>query len=212
MTFTMAVCGLMSTSCLAAGDDTTAVSQGVSGSGIPYLSDDQAQPKDVADAIRARRGGHLLNLDRMLLQSPNYAKGWNTMLGAVRTQLALAPRLRELAIMTVAVLNKADYEWTQHTPEFLAAGGTEAQLAALRNVAAASRNSSLFTETERATLDLTREMTRNVAVRKATMKRIRAALPDQQVVELVGTISAYNMVSRFLVATGVGPESTAKGQ
>jgi alkylhydroperoxidase family enzyme len=36
---------------------------------------------------------------------------------------------------------------------------------------------------------------------------VRATLPDhQQVVELVGVIAAYNMVSRFLVALGVEPE------
>ena len=46
-------------------------------------------------------------------------------------------------------------------------------------------------------------MTRGVAVTGTTMKRIRAVLPDAQVVELIGTIAGYNMVSRFVVATGV---------
>jgi hypothetical protein len=45
-----------------------------------------------------------------------------------------------------------------------------------------------------------------VAVWDATLKRVRALLPDQQVVELIGTIAGYNMVSRFLVATGVDAE------
>jgi hypothetical protein len=40
----------------------------------------------------------------------------------------------------------------------------------------------------------------------ATMRRVRAALPDQQVVEWVGTIAGYNMGSRFLVATRIDPE------
>jgi len=37
---------------------------------------------------------------------------------------------------------------------------------------------------------------------------VRSLLPDQQVIELVGTIAGYNMVSRFLLATGVEIEST----
>jgi alkylhydroperoxidase family enzyme len=49
-------------------------------------------------------------------------------------------------------------------------------------------------------------MTRNITVADTTMARVRAILPDQQVVELVGTIAAYNMVSRFLVATGIEVE------
>jgi hypothetical protein len=40
------------------------------------------------------------------------------------------------------------------------------------------------------------------------MKRIRAVLPDDQVVELIGTIAGYNMVSRFAVATGLEPEAS----
>jgi alkylhydroperoxidase family enzyme len=177
----------------------------ISKSGIPYRPDnDQAGPPELVNAIRARRGGKLLNLDRMLLHSPNFAKGWNAMFAAIRGQLSLPPKLRELAIMAIGVLNKADYEWVQHEGEFLAAGGTREQLAALKNdVNAARDNSKLFNEAERATLALTREMTKVIVVSDATMKRVRALLPDQQVVELIGTISGYNMVSRFLIATGI---------
>jgi hypothetical protein len=35
---------------------------------------------------------------------------------------------------------------------------------------------------------------------------VRALLPDPQVVELIGVVSGYNMVSRFVVATGVEME------
>jgi len=177
----------------------------MSRAGIPYKpDDDQAGPKDVVDAIRARRpGGKLLNLDRILLHSPAFAKGWNAMFGAIRGQLTLPPKLRELSIMAIGALNQADYEWAQHEKEFLAAGGTKEQLAALSNVAAAMKNEKLFTEAERATLALTDEMTRTIKVSDATMKRIRKLLPVDQVVELIGTIAGYNMASRFLVATGV---------
>jgi alkylhydroperoxidase family enzyme len=74
---------------------------------------------------------------------------------------------------------------------------------ALRNPAVALGDSKRFDEKERATLALTYEMTCNIVVTDATMRRVRAFLPDQQVVELVGTIAGYNMVSRFLVATGI---------
>lgn len=52
----------------------------------------------------------------------------------------------------------------------------------------AIRNRRLFDESERATLALTYEMTRDITAKKATMKQIRSFLPDQQVVELIGTI------------------------
>lgn len=177
----------------------------VSRSGIPYKpDDDKAGPKELVDAIRSRRpGGKLLNLDRILLHSPAFAKGWNGMFAAIRGQLALPAKLREIAIMSIGALNQADYEWAQHEKEFLAAGGTQDQLAALKNVAAAMKNDKLFSEPERAALALTDEMTRTIKVSDSTMQRIRKVLPDDQVIELIGTIAGYNMVSRFVVATGV---------
>lgn len=185
-----------------------AASPGATRSGIPYLGDDQVGPPELVEAIRGRRaGGRLLNLDRILLYSPNYAKGWNGMFAAIRGQLSLEPKLRELAIMAIGALNHADYEWAQHEGEYLKAGGTKEQLAAMKkDYAAASRDTKLFDEKERAAMALTQEMTKAVAVKPATMKRIRAALPDKQVVELVGTIAGYNMVSRFVVALGVEVE------
>jgi AhpD family alkylhydroperoxidase len=175
--------------------------------GLPYLTDGELKPPDLVDAIRARRkDGKLLNLDRILLQSPNFARGWNTMFGTIRGQLSLDPKLRELVTMAIAVLNDSDYQWAAHEAEFLSAGGTKAQLAALRGISSASFDLAPFDETERATLALTVEMTRDVTVEPGTMKRVRGLLSDQHVVELIGTIAGYNMVSRFFVATGVDPE------
>lgn len=173
---------------------------------IPYRNDDDPAIADLVEAIRARRKGSLINLDRMLLHSPPFAQGWNALLGAVRRNLELSPRVRELAICAVARLNKAEYEWYQHAPEFLAAGGPQAQLDALDNVEAASREPRLFDEVERAALRLTIEMTREVRVSDETLGRVRELLGERQLVELVGTIATYNMVSRFLVAFDVQPE------
>ena len=173
---------------------------------IAYLPQNHAEPEDLVAAIRQRRGGELLNLDRMLLHSPAFARGWNGLLGAVRGELDLDPHLRELAICAVARLNGADYEFMHHAPEFLAAGGCAEQLSALHDIPVAVDDRDLFSARERAVLALTYEMTRRVRVGEAHFAAIRALLPPQQVVELVGVIATYNMVSRFLVALGVGIE------
>lgn len=174
---------------------------------IPYQPQDLGEPQTIVDAIRRRRGGKLLNLDRMLLHSPTYAMGWNSFLGVVRSELSLSPKLRELAMCGVAVLNKAEYEFLHHAPLFLQVGGTQAQLEALRDLERATQNARLFDPQEQATIRVTLEMTRHVQVSDETFAMLRAALPDdRQVVELVGVIAAYNMVSRFLVALGIDPE------
>ena len=174
---------------------------------IPYLSADIDSPEELVTSIRSRRGGRLLNLDRMLLHSPPFAKGWNDFLREVRGGLSLEPKLRELAICGVAVLNGAEYEFHHHAPEFIKAGGTAAQVDALRNFENAAKLSALFDASERAVIGLTIEMTRAVQVNDSTFAALREALPDDRSqVELVGVIAAYNMVSRFLVALGIEPE------
>jgi len=170
---------------------------------IPYIAPPPPGESALVDAIRERRGGRLLNLDLMLLHSPPFASGWNTFLREVRQHLSLDPVLRELAICHIALLNGADYEYAQHAPEFLAVGGLQSALDRLQ-VDAERLQHPDWSSAERAVLELTRAMTREVTVPAPVRAAARAAVPgERELVELVGVIAAYNMVSRFLVATGV---------
>ena len=173
---------------------------------IPYVPHDMAEPAEVVGAIRARRGGHLIHLDRMLLHSIPFARGWNAFLGEVRRNLSLSAQHREIAMCGVAVLNGAEYEFFHHAPELLAAGGTPDQVEALRRIGDSDADWSMFDPVAQDVIALTHAMTREVTVPESLMRRLQAALGNTQVVELVGVISAYNMVSRFLIALGVTPE------
>ena len=163
-------------------------------------------PADLVAAIRQRRGGQFINLDRMLLHSVPIAEGWNHFIGGVRNHLSLDPKLRELAMCGVAVLNGAEYEFFHHAPPFKKAGGTQAQVDALRLIGQAHFPHEIFSPVERDAADLTFQMTRNIQVEPALMKRLQAALGNTNTVELVTVIAAYNMVSRFLIALDVNPE------
>lgn len=62
----------------------------------------------IADAIRQRRGERgLTPLDGMLLNAPNVAQGWNTLLGAVRTGSTLPDELREIMVGAAVVWSQA---------------------------------------------------------------------------------------------------------
>lgn len=173
---------------------------------VPYVPADIAEPAALVNAIRARRGGALINLDRMLLHSVPFAQGWNVFLGAVRRELSLSPKLREIAMCGVAMLNHAEYEFFHHAPELLAAGGTQEQVDAIRRIGVSDQDLSMFDAVERDAIALTLAMTREVRVPTILMERLQKKLGNTALVELVGTIAAYNMVSRFLVALGVSPE------
>jgi AhpD family alkylhydroperoxidase len=174
---------------------------------IPYVAADIGEPAALIETIRGRRGGSLFNLDRILLHSPAFAQAWNAFMGQVRGGLSVSPKLRELAICVVAVVNRADYEYQHHVPELRAAGATVAQLAALELLADDAADVSMFDATERAVIAFTRALTRDAAVDDATFDALAAALPGhRQLVELTGVIGAYNMVSRFLVSFAIESE------
>jgi len=174
---------------------------------IPYQPAELADPADLVAAIRRRRGGRLLNLDRMLLHSPALAQGWNGFLSQVRQHLSLNGRWREMAMCGVAILNGAEYEFIQHAPVFLKEGGSNAELAWLRRLGTPDYDPSCWPgDVDRRVCDLIIQMTRHIQVDDSVKRDLQATLGNQALVELVGVVSTYNMVSRFLVALDVHPE------
>jgi len=171
----------------------------------------KAQPQDLVDAILARRGGTLLNLDKALLWSEPLAHGWNTYLKAVRTELPTSRKLRELGICTVALLTGAHYEYHHHAPDFLAAGGTQAQLDALNTFVQANPRGipadPSLGEVDQLVIRYAAQMTLDVKVSDEVFDALRGHFDETQIVELTSAIATYNMVARFLVALGITPEA-----
>ena len=150
-------------------------------------------------SIQAERGGIPL-IYQVLLNSAPLADGWEKMLTAVRNRSSLPPALREMVIIRVAVLNRAPYELEAHRPVALSCGVTEAKIQALR----LPQPGAAFSPLERAVLALTDAMTREVQIQDSMFEPLRAHFDARALVELVATIAAYNMVSRFLEALRIG--------
>ncbi len=170
---------------------------------IDYV--DETSPAVDAELLRAmtaRRGGRLLNLDRLLLHSAPLAQGWNACMGAIRGATRLDGALRELVILRVAVLNRAPYEFAQHAPVARAEGLSQAQI----DDVAAWPASALFDTRSRDVLAYADAMTLQVQVPEALFDAVRRHLDERELVELTGTVAAYNMVSRFLEALQIDIE------
>ncbi len=184
---------------------------------IPHWTS-EAQPRAAAlvDAIKARRGGELINLDRALLWSEPLARAWNVYLKAVRTELGASRKLRELGICTVALLTGAAYEYHHHAPDFIAAGGTQAELDLLntwlkadaRGAVPAGQTVWSASAIEPVVVQFAAQMTLDVVVSDATFKALSAQISTSELVELTAAIATYNMVARFLVALDVNIERT----
>jgi alkylhydroperoxidase family enzyme len=171
---------------------------------IPY-GDPATDPEitALAEEIRKQRGGRLPNLYRMLLNSPPIASGWLNLLTAVRQQCSLAGRYREMAIIRVAIINHAQYEYKAHIPFALQEGMNQTEIDALSNW----ESSNVFGAAERAVLAYTDSMTRNIQVSDDVFADVARHFGPRELTELTATIATYNLVSRFLEAVQIDPEN-----
>jgi AhpD family alkylhydroperoxidase len=165
----------------------------------PVVPGTRSELATLEASIRAERGEIPL-LYQVLLNSPPIAEGWEKMLTAVRNRSSVPADLREMVIMRVAVLNRAPYELEAHRPVALRCGVSEAKIEALH----AREPGAAFTPLERAVLALTDAMTRDIQVPDALFEPLRAHFDSRELLELVATVAAYNMVSRLLEALHIG--------
>ncbi len=150
--------------------------------------------------IKAERGGEIVVLYQALLNSPPIASGWEKMLTAVRNRTGVPADLREIIILRVAVLNRASFEFDAHTPYAQKAGVSDEKIAAVRDF---PKQREVFSADEQLVLELADRMTRDIEVPDDFMDKVKKRFDARGVVEVVATVAAYNMVSRFLVAINI---------
>ncbi|OJJ77035.1 hypothetical protein ASPBRDRAFT_190374 [Aspergillus brasiliensis CBS 101740] len=191
---------------------------------LPYAPSTPPDPTDtptteIYTRIAARRHPRpLIPLDLSLLHSPPVADGWNSFLGAIRTQTVIDSGLLELAVCRVAVLTNAIYEWNAHAPLALKGGVKGVELSVVRTLPSLAvgdheydgkveeeLQKSALTEVQKAVVRYVDEMTRTVKVQDSTFERLKGVgLSDREIVELTTGVAGYNCVSRVLVALDVG--------
>ncbi|MSQ73048.1 MAG: carboxymuconolactone decarboxylase family protein [Betaproteobacteria bacterium] len=138
----------------------------------------------------------------MLMHSPPVAEGWLRLFTAIRQKSKLPGALRELAIMHVAVLNDAPYEFQAHAPIGLREGLTQDQIDSLADWA----HADCYDAAQKSVIEYTEAMTRQIRVPEAVFAAVRAHLSDRELVELTATVGGYNLVSRFLEAMQIDHE------
>jgi alkylhydroperoxidase family enzyme len=170
---------------------------------IPYPDENQNEEvRSLAAQIRKERG-KMHNLYLMLLNSPPVARGWLNLLTAVRQKAKLSGKYRELSVLRVAIVNGADYEYKSHIPFALKEGMTQEKIDALRDW----QKSKAFDAAERAVLGYTDSMTKEIHVPDNVFDALKPHFDARELTELTATIAAYNLVSRFLEAVQVDPET-----
>ena len=171
---------------------------------VPLIDEkDHPEFAELADKFRAGRRGRLINIYRMLLNTPALAESWFNHSNAVRWKTALSGRLREIIIIRLGHLMRSQYVLRQHVPALaLADGVSVAECDALADW----EHAAFFSAGERAALAYADVMTRDIVVPDKVFAEVAQHFDPRQIVELTVLIGLYNMHTRVVTALAIDPE------
>jgi alkylhydroperoxidase family enzyme len=173
---------------------------------IPYVDIDSLHPA-VQEAYQALPVK--LNLFRMLAHAERNFRPLTRLGGTILARQMLAAKLREHAILLVAQLSRARYEWVQHVPIAIDAGATREQVDAIERE---DLTAECFDHQERAVLAFTEEVVRQVRPSDGALAALSRWLSHREVVELTLAIGYYMMMARLMETTGVDLDEPAGGR
>jgi 4-carboxymuconolactone decarboxylase len=177
------------------------------------LSEMTPEQKQVHDEAVQGRRGHAPAPIIAWLRTPEFARRAQKLGEFLRYETSLPPRLSELAILITARFWTAHYEWRAHKQEALKAGVNPDVVAAI----ASRRRPEFSTDKEAAVYEIATSLLNSGLVPEAVYRQGVAVLGEKAVVELVGLLGYYTLVSFTLNAfeinlpEAIEPELLDKG-
>ena len=165
--------------------------------------DDEA--RDILESLR--RDGQVYNIFRTLARHPQLLKKWLVFGGHILARSTLPAREREIAILRMGWLCRAEYEWGHHV-----AMGKNAGLDAddIERIADGPDASGLD-PFESVLLRAVDELHAQSFITDATWRALADRYSTQQLMDLLFTAGQYKLVSMVLNSLGVQLEEGFKG-
>ena len=173
---------------------------------LPDLDEKSLSPAQRAmrDAIVTSRGLTSSKLGgpfAVWLHAPEFGDIVQKLGAHCRYRTALPPRLSEFSILTMARYWRAQFEWFAHAPIAQKAGVKPETIRDLK----AGRKPRKMAKDERAIYDFIAELHRTRRVSDKSYARVQAVLGDAGMVEFVGLLGYYTLVSMTLNVFRVNP-------
>jgi 4-carboxymuconolactone decarboxylase len=178
---------------------------------LAVLTDEQmnAPQRALVDALRSGPRGKSIEIGgpfAAFLHAPVFGDLAQRLGAHCRYKTAVPPRLSEFAILCTARLWRSQYEWYAHEPMAAKAGVKPETIKALR----AGRVPKKAPKDERAIYDFVQELYKKRRVSDAAYRRVRVFLDDAAMVELVGILGYYTLVSMTLNVFRMLPPADAQ--
>jgi 4-carboxymuconolactone decarboxylase len=164
-----------------------------------------AQQREIHDAIASGPRGGVRGPLAIWLRRPELAASAQALGRYCRYDTLLDPRLSELAILTIAQIWKAEYEWYAHKPAGLKAGLSPDIIEAIR-----TGQEPVFDRTdEQIVFVFSRAAHLHRTVPDALFKQAVDILGEDVVIDLVGLLGYYSLISLTINIFNVSPPEGA---
>jgi AhpD family alkylhydroperoxidase len=140
-----------------------------------------------------------LNVLGTLARHPALTRAYHVFNGHVQFATTLSVRQRELLVLRVATRRGCEYEWAQHAVLGRDAGLSPEEIARV----AESPDAPEWSALERSMLAAVDELIADATISDATWTALAAELDEQQLMDLVFTIGAYEVLAMALRSFGV---------
>lgn len=142
------------------------------------------------------------NLLGTLAQHPSLAMAFLSFNRHLLAQSTLSVRHRELLVLRIAHLRRAEYEWAQHVILAERAGITAAEIARIE----VGPDTDGWSPIERALLTATDELIGDGAIGDDTWAVLSVEFDSRQLMDVVFTVGCYSMLATALRSFEVRPE------
>ena len=140
----------------------------------------------------------------MLCNAPASLKAFNAMGGSILFASEFDARKREIAVIRIAHITKASYEWHAHVKFGLAVGVTEEEIQKI----AVDGPVTTLDEEGNLLCRIADEITRDIRLSDEALAMALDKYGPRQTTELILCCCWFNLISRFLESTGIVAEDT----
>jgi alkylhydroperoxidase family enzyme len=157
-------------------------------------------PADAQRPLRRRKGGSQgHNVLGTLARHPKLMHAYHVFNGHILFTTSLSPRQRELLILRVAALREAEYEWEQHVILAAEAGLDDDEIARIAD----GPDASGWSVEDAASVRAVDELLSDAMITDATWAILSRAMVEHQLMDLVFTVGAYDLLAMAFRSFGV---------
>jgi len=164
----------------------------------------RAEAREILDATAL---GPAVNIFRTFVRHPKLLKRWLVFANHVLFKSTLPPRDRELVILRIGWLCRAEYEWGQHVIIGRAAGISDEEIMRIGR----GPDAPGWDPFDAALLRATDELHKDSFVSDATWKVLAERYSTEQLMDVVFAVGQYTLVSMALNSFGVQLDPGVEG-